>query len=432
MSYFDRLPGEVRELMLWADLRHEHGLGVRGKIASLSRSLAALKRQLERAQPPKALRQKEPNDLPTIRSLRPAGRRRLWERFHPAEYDRRVRGAFLGRAAGCTLGAPVEGWAPEAMAKLAKHLRSDFPPTDYWPAVDRPYETRYGRDARENYTRPKMRWVPVDDDLTYTVLGMLILEDYGPRFTTEQVGAAWLKYLPMACTAEKVALDNLRAGVSWRQAGVRNNPFIEWIGADIRSDPWGYACPGWPERAVEMAYRDAYLSHRHNGIYGEMYFSAVIAAAFAVEDPMEALHLGLREIPKTCRLHQDLTWALRIAPKVRDHVQAKRLVEKRFAGMSTVHTNNNACLSVWGVSIGGRDLTRAIGTTVAMGYDCDCTAATVGSIVGAVVGADGIPPRWYKPFRNRCRTYIHGHEWFTIADICRRFAKLAKATSTEG
>jgi hypothetical protein len=63
-----------------------------------------------------------------------------------------------------------------------------------------------------------------------------------------------------------------------------------------------------------------------------------------------------------------------------------------------------------------------------MGYDCDCTAATVGSIVGAAIGGKKIPAHWRRPFRNRCRTYMNRREWFTISDICRRFAKAAKAT----
>jgi len=428
VSYFNELADEVRQLQLWADLRYEQGEAVKGKLSELTRQARAIRRQLERAGAKRRKAPGEPNGLSSIRRLRPAGPRKIWESFHAGDYADRLRGALLGRAAGCTLGAPVEGWPPRRMELLAKHLGTGFPPEDYWADVDEPYGLRYGLDPRQAYTKSGIRYVPVDDDMTYTFLGLLILEQYGPEFTTEQVGKAWLKYLPMACTAEKVALDNLRAGVSWRRTGSLGNPYVEWIGADIRSDPWGYACPGWPERAAAMAYRDAFLSHRRNGIYGAMYFSAVIAAAFAVEDPAEALRIGLSEIPKTSRLYRDLCWALEQAPKVKSHVKAKKLVDERFGGMSTVHTNNNACLTVWGVTIGRRDLTKAIGTTVAMGYDCDCTAATVGSIVGATIGGKNIPARWSKPFRNRCRTYMKGQEWLTIPDVCRRFAKVAKAT----
>jgi len=432
VPYFEKLAEEVRELGLWADVRHEQGLAVSGKMAALARQVRALRRELAAAKRTAAQEQAEPNALKAIRAARPDGPRKVWERFQSAQYADRIRGAFLGRAAGCTLGAPVEGSAPERMKQLAEYNGQAFPPTDYWTYVDAPYQVRYGADARINYTRGGLKYVPVDDDMTYTVLGLLILEDYGPGFRTEDVGKAWVKYLPMACTAEKVALANLKAGVSWRRAGLKDNPYMEWIGADIRSDPWGYACPGWPEMAAEMAYRDAYISHRYNGIYGEMYFSAAVAAAMAVDDPVEALHMALTEIPRTCRLYEDVSWALKVAPKVTGYAKAYAMVQERFGpvrgGMSTVHTNNNACLTVWGVTIGGRDLTKAIATTVAMGYDNDCTGATVGSIVGAAIGGANVPEHWSRPFRNRCHTYINGREWLGISDICRRFAAVAKAT----
>ena len=86
----------------------------------------------------------------------------------------------------------------------------------------------------------------------------------------------------------------------------------------------------------------------------------------------------------------------------------------------------NAALTIFGLALGGRDVTKVIGNTVAMGYDNDCTAATAGSIVGAVVGASGVPEHWYKPFNNKVRTYLTGHEWFTIDDIVRRFGKVAQ------
>ena len=157
---------------------------------------------------------------------------------------------------------------------------------------------KYQVSPRESFTPAKMDGVPTDDDTIYTQLGLLILEDYGPDFTVEDVGEAWLKYLPYAHTAEEVALRNLRNGVPAIEAGAVDNPFVQWIGADIRCDPWGYVAPGYPMMAATLAYRDATISHRRNGIYGAMYF----AAAFAVRDPMEALRLGLREIPADCLL----------------------------------------------------------------------------------------------------------------------------------
>jgi ADP-ribosylglycohydrolase len=311
------------------------------------------------------------------------------------------------------------------MASLAKENSEVFPPTDYWRYVPNPFALRYETTPVEAYTRDKLNGVPVDDDLAYTLLGLLVLEDFGPDFNVEDIGKAWVKYLPFACTAEDVALRNLRAGLPALQAGATDNPYNEWIGADIRSDPWGYLAPGLPERAAEMAYRDAYISHRRQGIYGEMFFTAAIAAAFAVDDPVEALEIGLTEIPAQCALTQAARWALDIAPQIGDYRQARDAMEERFRGMHRVHTINNACLTIWGITIGGTDFTRVIAETVAMGMDNDCTAATAGSIVGAIVGKQGIPEHWYRNFGDTVHSYLIGHPSFSIRDLIERFTTQA-------
>lgn len=69
-------------------------------------------------------------------------------------------------------------------------------------------------------------------------------------------------------------------------AGYRNNSSVQSIAAWTRADAWGYAAPGWPEKAAELAFKDASANHRRNGVYGSMFFAAAIAAAFAVDDPV--------------------------------------------------------------------------------------------------------------------------------------------------
>jgi ADP-ribosylglycohydrolase len=58
--------------------------------------------------------------------------------------------------------------------------------------------------------------------------------------------------------------------------------------------------------------------------------------------------------------------------------------------MSWVHAINNVWLTVWGINIGKDDYTKGISETVAMAYDNDCTAATVGSVLGAYLGIEAI------------------------------------------
>jgi len=426
MPYDQDLNELLGEVCHWADLRREQGIKIGPTTKRLRKELKRARKELRRARPAAAALEREPNDLREIRALRPRGPRLIWPTLRTAGLRDRLKGAWLGRAAGCTLGAPVEGWRIADMEGLAQGCGMAFPPVGYWANHPSSTTVRYGLSPVSDYLRGAIRGIPVDDDLTYTLLGLLILEEYSPAFTTEHVGKAWLDWLPVACTAEAVALENLRNGVPASGAGSKNNPFQEWIGADIRSDPWGYMAPGWPEKAAELAYRDAYLSHRQNGVYGAMFFAAAISAAFAVDDPVEALEIGLTEIPKDCRLAQDLRWAFAEGPKLADWRQARAAVDARFPGMHPVHTNNNACLTVFGLMLGRMDFTRTIGMTVAMGLDNDCTAATAGSLLGAVVGIRNVPHHWWKPFRNRTRTYLRGHEWFKNTDVVTRFRQAAE------
>lgn len=429
----DDLKGLLEQVELYAQLKTEYGaIGAAGIVADTRKALRASLARMKKLPAARALAKQEPNRLEDIQAARPKGPRRLWPAFDKGTYLDRIEGALIGRFAGCTLGAPVEFWPIAKMKALAEENGDVFPPINYWRYVPDPAGKRYGFSARETYTRGSLDGVPVDDDVTYTLLGLLILEDAGVNFTVGDVGKAWLKYLPMACTAEKVALENLRNGVQATKAGETDNPYCEWIGADIRSDPWGYAAPGWPERAAAMAYQDAYVSHRRQGIYGEMYFSAAIAAAFAVDDPVAALRIGLTEIPRSCAMSKAVRWALRVAPQVKDYRQARDAMEEKFKGMHRVHTINNACLTIWGVTIGGTDFTRVISETVAMGMDNDCTAATAGSLVGAVVGKKGIPKHWYRNFNNKVYSYMIGRRRFAISGLVKRFAKQAKSVHGEG
>ncbi|MBN1623790.1 MAG: ADP-ribosylglycohydrolase family protein, partial [Clostridia bacterium] len=380
---------KAREVIQYAKLMYEYGVPVNiieGALNDIADFLTEKTGSLRRFEIDCQLSLNEPDGLDDIRALRKAGPRKLWKIFDQDVYKDKLAGAVLARFAGCTLGAPVEFWTVEQMEEWAQHLNIAYPPVDYWPEVKTPSDLRYGRSKFLEYTSKHMNGVPVDDDITYTILGLLIAEEYGLDFTVEDVGKAWLRYLPMACTAEHIALENLKKGIPAEKAGDIDNPYCQWIGADIRSDPWAYMAPAWPEKAAELAWRDAYLSHRRNGIYGEMFFAAAQSAAFAVDTAREALETGLTEIPKGCLLYKDIAWALDHSRNIHNYRDARNAVDERFSGMGGAHTNNNACLTVFGLLMADGDVTGVISNLVAMGLDNDCTAATAGSIVGAIVG----------------------------------------------
>ena len=152
--------------------------------------------------------------------------------------------------------------------------------------------------------------------------------------------------------------------------------------------------------------------------------SAAFAAAFTTNDCIEAIRIGLNEIPQKSMLYKDIRWALDNLNSIKTYEDARTLVDTRFKGQSNVHTNNNACLIVFALALGDGDVTKAITNAVAMGLDNDCTAATVGSITGAVAGFDSIDEKWYKAFNGKVKTYIADYEFFEIEDAVDRFLKL--------
>lgn len=429
MPNFNFLINQIEE---YVRLKVEYGsTGLDSYLQNLEATLQQSLQDLKSFPIDKTLADNEPDDLASIRKLRPDGPRKIWSSIPMDTYMDKLEGAFLARMAGCTLGAPVELHSVSDMKHWAEYIGDTFPPTDYWSKIKSPFDLRYEKSPYQDYTRDGMTKVPVDDDITYTLLGLLIAEDYGLDFTTEDVGAAWLKYLPYACTAEDVALKNLKKGISAAETADIDNPYCQWIGADIRSDPFAYMTPGYPEKAAELAYRDAYLSHRRNGIYGEMFFAAAQSAAFCVDDPIEAIKIGLTEIPANCTLAKDIAWALEVGKNVHNYQDARQLVDERFRNMAAVHTNNNACLTVFGLMLGGTDVTKVISEIVAMGMDNDCTAATAGSIVGAIAGKQKLSPHWYKNFNNTVDHYLMDVAEMKIDDIVKRFAALAKKTYGE-
>jgi len=372
----------------------------------------------------------EPGDLEGIRRLRPDGPRRLPWRLTEQELQDHILGAWLGRCAGCALGAPVEGMSREEMRLFAEKIGQEYPLRDYWLAIarDKDQDRDHYGEPFSNFRRDKLDHMPSDDDLAYTILGLHLLEEHGEAFTTADVAEEWPNHLQerYIFTAERIAFRNLSNGIPPLQAAHEANPYAEWIGADIRCDIYGYVCPGWPEKAAELAFRDASLSHERNGIYGAMFFAAILAAAFVENDPIRLIEIGLSEIPAECRLALAIRDTVAWSRQEASWEQVWTRIDTAFRGMSPVHTINNAAFTVMSLIMGAGDFARAISLVVMSGNDVDCTGATTGSIMGAALGASALPPRWYRPFHDRIRTFVCGFEAGRISDYALRTADVAR------
>ncbi|RKY60781.1 MAG: hypothetical protein DRP99_07140, partial [Candidatus Latescibacterota bacterium] len=327
----------------WTALLREQGQGEAAD--EVLRKLEELEEEARSLAQGWAYRGGETDDLEEIRRLRP-------EPFTLPEWDPsedelsdRLLGALLGRAAGCVLGVPCEGMTKDEIESACRSMGVPFPLRDYWPEDPAPCRfgrPQYGTTPRRRFLRPYMRYAGADDDLAYTVLGLLILEDYGPDFSSEDVADAWLRYLPFACTAEAVALENLRRGLKPPESAREGNPYVHWIGASIRADPWGYVAAGDPELAAELAHRDAVVSHRGVGVHGEMFFAAAVAAAFVADDVEEALEAGLAQIPEGCWLSRAVRRTMGWAREDGDWTRTVERIYREFGDLSSVHTVGNA------------------------------------------------------------------------------------------
>jgi ADP-ribosylglycohydrolase len=387
----------------------------------------------------------EPSDLESIREQRPDGPRRLEAGLNEEAWVDKFKGAWLGRCAGCALGKPVEagdfmhgshgnpGW---------KNIQLWFEGADAWPI--RGYTPEHSRAQDEpglqistwsmRSTREHIRFMESDDDIRYTVLGLKMLEDRGLDWNPWDIGELWQNELPInqVFTAERQAYLNF-ANYKDRQSQkaddwlpvidwVRtyHNPFREWIGAQIRADGWAYGAAGQPELAAELAWRDASFSHVKNGIYGEMFAAAAIAAAFVVEDAERAIEIGLSEIPRRCRLAEDISKAVDIARQASSQLELVSRVWEAFKHYDPVHTNNNAALVAAALVFARGDYETAITTAVLGGWDTDCNGATAGSLMGALLGARALPAGWIDPLNDTLYAQIHGFHPIAISECAQR------------
>jgi len=386
----------------------------------------------------------EPSDLGGIRAARPEQPSGYPRKMSKQSLADRTLGAWLGRSAGCLLGKPCEGWHRQQIEKALRAVNA-WPLSDYWPVVrDLPegffYRSR-GSGGEEGIPYPSpgdaslkenIKQMTRDDDMDYPIIGLHILESHGAGFTTRDVGNAWLARLPYHCvyTAERVAYRNLVNGLQPPDTATCQNPYREWIGAQIRADIWGWAAPGNPELAAELAWRDAALSHTKNGIYGEMFFAALLAAAFVESDLHELIEIGLSQVPAQCRLREAILDTVKWCAEDAAWETTWEKLNTKYGHYHGVHTINNAAVVVMGLLHSGGEYERAIAIAVMGGWDTDCNGATAGSVMGTILGAKGLPAQWIAPLRDRISSIVVGFTEMRISELARRTRALQKPTAS--
>ena len=353
---------------------------------------------------------KEPSDISEIRALRK-------EYIIPKKTDfkglkSKIYGAWMGRICGCLLGKTVETIRTDELIPFLKET-NNFPMHRYIYKSDLNDEIckKYKYPFKNRPYADNIEGMPVDDDTNYVVLAQLIIDKYGRDFTPYDVSRAWLEYQSKDayCTAERVAFCNFIKGYEPPQSAVYKNPYREWIGAQIRGDYFGYINPGNPEKAAEMAWRDASISHVKNGIYGEMFAAAMISVAAVTADAEDIIMGGLSQIPYTSRLYEEI---LSVLNGFKNGISQKEIfntIHRKYdecTGHGWCHTIPNAMIVAASLLYGNGDYGKSICMAVETGFDTDCNGATVGSILGMANGIESIPEYWTKPINDTLNTSI--------------------------
>lgn len=349
-------------------------------------------------------------------------------------YLDKMRGCWLGKAIGGTLGAPFE-------------------------------PTRGAFDV-EYYTTDLKNGMLPNDDLDLQLVWLNAAERFGASVSAELLAEYWMLGIAPNWAEYGVGKSNLRLGLGAPASGRYNNRYKDSNGAWIRSEIWACLAPGHPEIAAKYAYEDASVDHADEGVYGEIFMAALQSAAFVENDKMKLIDIALSYIPtdsdcaKAVRMLLDLyasslDWKqarvelLRAYPgsfggqKYLLHAFCGALGgDDRLAQEDVPNANwgydapSNIALALVGWLYAGDDFGKALCITAGCGEDADCTTGSLGAILGILMGADAIPEKWKAPIGNKIATVCISnftsavHIPATIDELVRRTANLMPAFLT--
>ncbi|MDE5896393.1 MAG: ADP-ribosylglycohydrolase family protein, partial [Clostridia bacterium] len=263
--------------------------------------------------------------------------------------------------------------------------------------------------------------------------------------------------------------NNYQMGICPPLSGHMRNENRESNGAWIRTEIWACLCAGNPALAANYAYYDACVDHSGEGIYAAVFTAAVQSAAFFERDVRKLIEIGLSYLPETCGVRNAVNvvsesfkcgddWKtarkkLLIAEpssfgeiggewKGTAQVPAGKQcpVQEKDGDIPKAVHGYDAPASIGIVLIGwlygGGDFGKSVCIAANCGEDTDCTAGTLGAILGILGGASGIPDKW----KNGCsekiaictlRPDLLLNVPETVSDLCERVVKQFPAVSAE-
>ena len=284
-----------------------------------------------------------------------------------ATFRDKLRGCWVGKNAGGTLGTPIE----EAWGR------------------DEPFDIWWYPELREG-------GLP-NDDLEMQLVWLTALEQVGPGLKARDLARYWLDHIGYNWDEYGLSKTNLRLGLVPPVSGGFNNWFVDCMGCPIRSEVWACIAPGIPRLAAQYAYEDAICDHAGGeSVYGELFNAAIQSAAFVVSDPRKLIDIGLSYVPKGSQTAKAVLAALRAVDEGLDWKAARRRVLEATPHHVAQFSPINMGFQVIGL-LAGRDFGEALCITVNCGYDTDSSGGSIGSWWGIMAGDSNLPKKWTEP-----------------------------------
>ncbi len=286
------------------------------------------------------------------------------------DYKKKVVGCFIGKAVGGTLGAPFEG-----KCQLNSVTYYDPVPTEMLP----------------------------NDDLDLQVVWLEAIRENGLPVNRKHLAEAWAKHVFYHFDEYGMAMRNIATNIQPPLSGFYNNRFGAGMGAAIRAELWASLAPANPALAARLAREDACVDHYDDGVDGTVFIAAIESAAFIESDTYKLINIGLEHIPEGCKVANAIRDTLRWHEQDEDMLKVREKIlekygtpkwEKGVVNWSDVVINVAFTILAWLCCNG--DFSDGICRANNLGYDTDCTAGIVGSVI-AIINPDAVEERWLKP-----------------------------------
>ena len=122
-------------------------------------------------------------------------------------------------------------------------------------------------------------------------------------------------------------------------------------------------------------------------------------------------------------------WAATIGRDASSLADGLDALHAAYGHLHWVHVLPNAATIAFALARGAGELGPSITAAVSAGWDTDSAGATVGSVVGALVGGSRLEERWTAPLRGRIATSLPGPATRQVADLVTRTLALQEGSA---